>query len=273
MTRRDRRTAVELRPLALSQSILSRQDGSANFSFGNLSVIASVTGPAEVKIRQELVDRAALEINILPLRGLAGPSSKSHETFLLSLLSPIILLSRHPRSLIQLTVQTFSAPTTAFSKQFSTDPLESALPSSSSSSLLPSSTRLTSKPRGTAKGVAEKAAMINASTLALVDAAIECKGMVFAAAVAFVPVEGVEEEEEMILDPTPEEEEEATSAHVFAFSFGVGVGGADGECVGIDSLGSFSTDQVGVPISLLFFLSCVRVALHLTVLAIRLIAL
>lgn len=34
--------------------------------------MASVTGPTEVRIREELVDRATLEINVRPLRGLAG---------------------------------------------------------------------------------------------------------------------------------------------------------------------------------------------------------
>lgn len=46
-------------------------------SAGNLSVLASVTGPAEVRIRNELVDRAAFEINVLPLRSVAGPPSLS----------------------------------------------------------------------------------------------------------------------------------------------------------------------------------------------------
>ncbi|KAK4702360.1 exosome complex component RRP46, partial [Phenoliferia sp. Uapishka_3] len=251
MSRHDGRTPLELRSLALSQSVLSRQDGSAKFSFGNLSVLASVTGPAEVRIRNELVDRAAFEINVLPLRGAVGtqtsfvsvrhepteptsttgPPSKSQETLLLSLLTPIILLSLHPRSLIQLTIQTLTSPTTAFSKQFSTDLSSTDLAASTSSSA----------PRGTGTGASEKAAMINAAMLALVDAAVECRGLVLAAAVAFVESEG---EEVMVLDPTPREEDEASSTHLFAFSFGVGVGGVEGDCVGVDSVGSFSPESL-----------------------------
>lgn len=34
MSRSDQRTAYELRPLALSQGVLSRADGSAKYSFG-----------------------------------------------------------------------------------------------------------------------------------------------------------------------------------------------------------------------------------------------
>lgn len=92
--RADKRTGTELRPLALTQSLLSRADGSAKFSFGasfslrtflrkssfaddrwlvgDVTALASVTGPTEVRIVKELVDRATLEINVKPLRGQAG---------------------------------------------------------------------------------------------------------------------------------------------------------------------------------------------------------
>lgn len=43
--------------------------------------MASVNGPVEVRIRDELVDRATLEINVRPLRGVTG-------SFLLLLLPP-----------------------------------------------------------------------------------------------------------------------------------------------------------------------------------------
>ena len=84
--------------------------------------------------------------------------------------------------------------------------------------------------------------MINASSLALVDAAVECRGMLLAVAVAFV--KGADGKELLLLDPTPKEENDASSTHVFAFSFGVGVGGVDGECVGVDSIGFFSPENV-----------------------------
>ena len=147
---------------------------------------------------------------------------------MLSLLTPLILLALHPRSLIQLTLQTLSAPTTAFTAPFSSDPSTSSPPAPG-------------PPRGTGAGAAEKAALINAAMLALVDAAVECRGMLLAAAVAFV---AGEDGEQMLLDPTPAEEDRASSTHVFAFSFGVGVGGVEGECVGVDSTGSFSPDDV-----------------------------
>lgn len=92
-SRSNDRTNEQLRTLSLSQSILSRLDGSAHFSFGSLppppllphllthdatvgntGVLASVTGPAEVKLREERVDRATLQLSIRPLQ---GPSSQS----------------------------------------------------------------------------------------------------------------------------------------------------------------------------------------------------
>ncbi|GAA5877872.1 hypothetical protein JCM1840_002930 [Sporobolomyces johnsonii] len=238
MTRTDR-SSTTLRPLALSQGLLSRADGSAQFSFGNVAVLASVTGPAEVRIRDELVDRATLEINVRPLRGVGGPPIKATETTLSHLFTPLILLHLYPRSLLQLTLQTVSSPSTAFSKPFSTDPLE-APPSPSSKG----KGKATDPPLGTGAGASEKAARINAAMMALVDAGVQCKGMIVAVAVAYVVAGRDGEEQEMRLDPTPAEEEEAVSTHVFAFSFGVGVGGVEGVCVGVDSLGTFSEDQL-----------------------------
>jgi hypothetical protein len=39
---------------------------------GSVTGLGSVSGPAEVRIRDEIVDRARLEINVLPLRQSAG---------------------------------------------------------------------------------------------------------------------------------------------------------------------------------------------------------
>ncbi|KAM0786932.1 hypothetical protein ACM66B_002354 [Microbotryomycetes sp. NB124-2] len=239
MSRTDR-AATALRPLELSLSVLNRVDGSARFAFGNVNVLASVTGPTEVRIRDELVHSATFEVNVRPLRGLPGPSSKRAETLLSSLLSPLLLLNTYPRSLIQLTLQTMSSPTTAFSKPVSTAPSE-----------LESATSPSTKPvAGTAVGVAESAARINAAMLALVDSGVSSRGMLVAVAVAFVPStrasggQDDNDETEMLLDPTPQEESSATSSHLFAFSFGVGVGGVEGECVGVESLGQFDEDEL-----------------------------
>ncbi|BGP02875.1 Exosome non-catalytic core component involved in 3'-5' RNA processing and degradation [Rhodotorula toruloides ATCC 204091] len=237
MTARTDRQATALRPLALSQGTLSRADGSAQFTFGNVSVLGSVTGPAEVRLRDELVDRATLEINVRPLRGQGGPPIKAAASTLSQLFAPLILLHLYPRALIQHTLQTISSPSTTFTKPFSTDPSLRSDDKGKGKEL--------EAPRGTGVGAGEKAARINAAMMALVDAGVQCRGMLVAVAVAFVPVQdGEADDEEMRLDPTSAEEEEATSTHVFAFSFGQGVGGTEGTCVGVDSVGTFSEDQL-----------------------------
>ncbi|GAA6049937.1 hypothetical protein JCM3770_007058 [Rhodotorula araucariae] len=242
MSPRPDRDSTALRPLALSQGLLSRADGSAQFAFGNVAVLASVTGPAEVRIRDELVDRATLEINLRPLRGQGGPHLKAAEATLAALLAPLILLHLYPRALLQLTLQTISLPSTTFATAFSTDP-----------ALALAAANADAKGKGKAKGptgagvgAAEKAARINAAMMALVDGGVQTRGMLVAVAVAFVPLDDDDDDDddEMRLDPTPQEELDAASTHVFAFSFGQGVGGAEGTCVGIDSVGTFSEDQL-----------------------------
>ncbi|SGZ23891.1 BQ5605_C023g09655 [Microbotryum silenes-dioicae] len=222
------RSSNALRALSLSQSPLSRVDGSSD-----LSALASITGPTEVRLRDELVDRAYLEIHVRPSNALPGPASKSHEAILRSLLSPLIQLHQYPRSLIQLTLQTLSTPSTSF--QTTIDPSAPSPSSSSSATLV---------------GASELSALINASTCALLDAGINLKGMLFSIAVAFLPLGNhstetpTQSSKEMRLDPTPMEESIASSAHVFAFSFGVGVGEDLGECTGIESKGNFDEDQL-----------------------------
>ncbi|GAA5995527.1 exosome complex component RRP46 [Rhodotorula paludigena] len=241
MQSRTDRTNSALRPLALAQGLLSRADGSAQFTFGNVAVLASVTGPAEVRIRDELVDRATLEINVRPLRGHGGPPLRAAEATLSQLLTPLVLLHLYPRALVQLSLQTVSLPSTTFSKPFSTDPAL-APPED-----VKGKGRAVPPPRGTGAGAAEKAARLNAAMLALVDAGVQCRGMLVAVAVAILPAPGSDnddDEQELRLDPSQEEEVESLSTHVFAFSFGQGVGGTEGTCVGVDSVGTFSEDQL-----------------------------
>ncbi|BGP57690.1 hypothetical protein JCM8202_005473 [Rhodotorula sphaerocarpa] len=268
MTARTDRTATALRPLALSQGLLSRADGSAQFSFGNVAVLGSVTGPAEVRIRDELVDRATLEIHVRALRGQGGPGIKALEATLAALLTPLILLHLYPRALLQLTLQTISTPSTSFTTPTNNSAFVALDPEPEASSGDAGSdgkgkgkgkataATVPPRPRGVATGASERAATINAAMMALVDSGVQCRGMLVAVAVACLPPppppsssstgsSGPDPgEDEMVLDPTPAEEEQATSTHLFAFSFGVGVGGTEGTCVSVDSVGTFSEDQL-----------------------------
>ena len=50
--RRDKRTALQMRPLKCDCSVLARSDGSARFCIGSTTVLASVYGPADVDQRR-----------------------------------------------------------------------------------------------------------------------------------------------------------------------------------------------------------------------------
>ncbi|KAF9953670.1 Exosome component 5 [Mortierella alpina] len=103
---RTRTSAHQLRPFFSSQNLLNRADGSAQFDFGGSSVLCSVVGPAEVKIRQEKLDKATIEVVARPLVGLPGVVDKAREKSIQETLEPLILSSLHPRTLLQIVVQT-----------------------------------------------------------------------------------------------------------------------------------------------------------------------
>ena len=104
-TRKDGRTAQQLRPLGIEHSPLNRADGSARFSMGNTVVLCSVVGPAEVKIRNELMDRAFVEVVFKPATGFPATKEKLLEHFLAQTVSSVILTTLHPRSAITVTIQ------------------------------------------------------------------------------------------------------------------------------------------------------------------------
>ncbi|GAA5939130.1 exosome complex component RRP46 [Sporobolomyces koalae] len=230
------RGSLSLRPLSISQSVLKRADGSAQFSFGNVTVLSSVTGPAEVRLREEIVDRSTLEFNVSRLQAPAGPRLKSIENHLTTLFDKVILSHLYPRSLIQITSQTTSSPSTSYSTPFSTSISQSNVASSS-----PRKRIRTNKT--TTTGASEVAATINSISLALIDAGIQLGGTLVAVSIAFLSTTTEEEEEELVLDPTVFQEEQAASTLVVTVRFG-GSGSETGSVVGIESQGIFSPSQL-----------------------------
>lgn len=176
-----RRTSpTALRPLSTELGLLARSDASASFSFGPVSVVASVSGPSEVRIRDELTDRATLDVIFQPQHGVAGIPAQAVSDSLFTAFSSILLLHHHPRSLIQVVLQTLSSP---------------ALPQSSAHSVY---TDVGSSQRHVARqplllgpdtppSVTEQAALINAASLALLDAGIPARASVAACACAILP--------------------------------------------------------------------------------------
>jgi exosome complex component RRP46 len=131
MKRLDGRTeASQLRAFAASQSLLNRADGSAKFAFGSVkdymnqrqclcqtnqllytiklgdsTAVVSVVGPAEVKIRDEKMDEATVELVVRPAVGFPSTKDKVLERTLRQAIEPTILSGMMPRTLIQIVVQ------------------------------------------------------------------------------------------------------------------------------------------------------------------------
>ncbi|ORZ35289.1 exosome component 5 [Catenaria anguillulae PL171] len=104
--RADRRPAGQLRPLHSTHGFLHRADGSAQFTVDKTSVICGIHGPVEVKLRDEKLDRATLEVVFKQHISLPTTREKFLETTIQSTLEPLIKTALHPRTLIQLSFQT-----------------------------------------------------------------------------------------------------------------------------------------------------------------------
>ncbi|CBQ73572.1 conserved hypothetical protein [Sporisorium reilianum SRZ2] len=176
-----RRTSpTALRPLSADLGTLARSDASASFSFGPVHVVASVSGPTEVRIRDELTDRATLDVIYQPQHGVAGIPAQAESDSLFTAFSSVLLLHHHPRSLIQVVLQTLSSP---------------SLPQSSAQTLhkdVASSQRHVPRQPlllgpDSPPSVSEQAALINAASLALLDAGIPARASVAACACAILP--------------------------------------------------------------------------------------
>lgn len=129
--------------------ILSKSDGSASYRhMSHPTVITSVNGPIEVRIRDEILGEATLELKVLPSSGLAGTHERYVEDLIRSTVKTSLLLGLHPRSLVQITSQILS----------SEDP--------------------------TAAGLEIIAAAINSITIACIDAGLSMKSMLAATVVA-----------------------------------------------------------------------------------------
>ncbi|RHY17822.1 hypothetical protein DYB37_004271 [Aphanomyces astaci] len=96
----------EIRPLSCEQGLLNRADGSARFSHGSTSVVASVNGPAAAKNRrQEKVDAATLEVVFKSDKGAPTARDKEYEVILRQTFETVVYLENFPRAVISLTVQ------------------------------------------------------------------------------------------------------------------------------------------------------------------------
>ncbi|KAH8555206.1 ribosomal protein S5 domain 2-type protein [Umbelopsis sp. PMI_123] len=170
MKRSDGRTeASQLRAFSASQSLLNRADGSSKFSFGESTVVASVVGPAEVKIRDEKMDEATVELIVRPAVGFPTTKDKVLEHALRQAVEPTILSGMMPRTLIQIVVQIEQVDGNILSTT------------------------------------------VNAISLAMLDAGLPMSSLVASVSAA------IDQENNILLDPSSQELENASSVHTFAF--------------------------------------------------------
>lgn len=72
---------------------------------GATAALASFTGPTEIRLREEQLAQATLELVHRPLEGVAGVASRALEDGLRAAFAPLLNLRAFPRSLCQIVVQ------------------------------------------------------------------------------------------------------------------------------------------------------------------------
>ncbi|EKM58179.1 uncharacterized protein PHACADRAFT_88763 [Phanerochaete carnosa HHB-10118-sp] len=191
-TRHDGRDNDELRPVTIKYEGLDRVDGSAKFGFGQTQALASLSGPIEIRPNLELPSQATLEIHIRPLASVPGTDSRALAATLKAVLSPSLLLSHHPRTLVQIVGQ--------------------ALCGSDSGSGLGST--------GRGWNASLVASLVNACSASLINAgSVPIKGVVCAASVGRIPDLNDSGSYVLVLDPSEAELASLEGGGCFVFMF------------------------------------------------------
>jgi len=115
---------------------------------GDAAALASLSGPIEVRLASEIPNKAFFDVSVRPLSSVSATESKAIGQIIRSALEPSMLLTKAPRTLVQLVVQNLSSTKHLFWRD------------------------------------SFSAAMINASSLAILNAAsVPMRGVVLACAV------------------------------------------------------------------------------------------
>jgi len=119
-----------------------------NIILGDAGALSSLSGPIEVRLASEIPNRAFFDVSVRPLSNVPATESKAICQVIRSALEPSLLLTKAPRTLVQLVVQNLSSTKHLFWRD------------------------------------SFSAAMINASSLAILNAAsVPMRGVVLACAV------------------------------------------------------------------------------------------
>ncbi|WBW71177.1 exosome subunit Rrp46 [Schizosaccharomyces osmophilus] len=84
---------------------LSQSDGSSEWKQGSTRVICNVNGPIEIKIRDEKLNKASVEVLVQPMNGASETLERMLSNRISSLLEDAIYLTTYPRTLIQVSIQ------------------------------------------------------------------------------------------------------------------------------------------------------------------------
>ncbi|KAF5317958.1 hypothetical protein D9619_012032 [Psilocybe cf. subviscida] len=199
---------------------------------GTTSALASISAPTEVRLVNELPNKATFEVLVRPLANISATDAKATASTLKAALEPSMLLLKHPRTLVQLVVQSLSAPLAGSSSWGSTWSWEGG-------STLSSTTMAAAQ----WKDLLLLPVLINASSFALLNASsVPMRGVVVAVSVGrLVPLTTASpqsrSEPHLVLDPFEDEAAQLQAGGCFAFPFADGAGlqqgteNANGDCV------------------------------------------
>ncbi|EIM20375.1 hypothetical protein WALSEDRAFT_69929 [Wallemia mellicola CBS 633.66] len=187
--RKDGRTPNEVREINCTRESNARVDGAVRFSFGDVEVLGSATGPVEANLRDEIVDRCTIDVNFRSINNVTGVQYKELADQIEGALSSVVVGEQLPRSLVRFVVQTLSSPQTP---TYMVKEAVSAPPFR-----IP---------------ISEKAAAINGAIMASLAANIPLSGVLLCVSLAVI-------DDVIVLDPSSYEEADATSVHLLGFTF------------------------------------------------------
>jgi len=103
--RPDGRTDQQIRPMEFSSGLLTRSDGSVKYSQARTSVMVSINGPLPVKQREEIIDRAFIEVIFKSVSGQATNFDTEKADLIRQCVEAVLITSLHPCTKITVVVQ------------------------------------------------------------------------------------------------------------------------------------------------------------------------
>lgn len=198
-------------------------DGADQLTSGPSAALASFTGPTEIRLREEQLSQATLELVHRPLEGVAGVQSRALEDNLTAVFEPLLNLRAFPRSLCQIVVQGLAPAPAAYpsSSPFGAPSQRNGWPRDSNADededMDGEQTEETGSPLA-GYSFSGRAAALNAASLATLHAgSVGLRAFPLAVSLALT------DDGDMLVDPTLDEETSAQARFGFGWAFGTGI--------------------------------------------------